>query len=394
MEKFNRKAFEDLSEKHNEKMIKTLSDQKIQRDGLEKQQMEEADNLEKRQEACEKGFIDCAHEEAIKEDKARGDAIIETAAQQQKLERINGKDVTTSIEIAEKILGKERILGSETVEKVFGVKLSPEEIPAIPFSIEDIKRAKELDQFLVLRINKTQSGEPLTVAKMGAYLTNKLGVKKVFYYGQTKNGEPYNYHNSGVAYDYDKNKIPDFGWALTSEELIKQPSKSSYRESTYLEQTQLLSDHLKNKVFKDMDMPAQYEEAIEEFKNYFKENFKNKSDEEIKELLEDSSKYVPEITNLKINQLTRHSLIEVMYDIAMVYLGETLPLRYRDSGELSDNNFLMIGDTLTKDASANNGAVFRIQDRCAEGYGSLFKINYQRLDGIRGFDGVSFTRRS
>lgn len=394
MEKFSisdREAFEDLSEKHRKEMLKTLSNQKIQRDKFKEQQTQEADNLGKDQEQNEKRFINRAHEEALKEDKARGDAIIETAVQQQKLERINGKDVTTSIEIAEKILGKEGILGSETVEKVFGVNLSPEEIPAIPFSIEDIKRAKELDQFLVLRINKTQSGEPLTVAKMGAYLTDKIG-GEVFFYGQTENGEPYNHHNSGEVYNYDKNKIPDFGWALTSKKII---TGSPHGESTYLEQTKLLSDHLKNKVFKDMDMPAQYGEAIEEFNNYLKENFKNKSDQEIKKLLQDRSKFVPEITNLKINQLTRHSLIEAMYDIAMVYLGETLPLKTRrDSGELSGDNFLMEGDTLTKDTSTGGISVFRVQTRCWEGRGGLFKINHEYLDEIRGFDGVSFTRRS
>ena len=56
------------------------------------------------------------------------------------------KDKTAVLtEQAKEILGKD-MLGPEAVNATFG--FSPEAIPPIPFSIEDLERAKELNQFL------------------------------------------------------------------------------------------------------------------------------------------------------------------------------------------------------------------------------------------------------
>ncbi|MDP3956352.1 MAG: hypothetical protein Q8Q18_03870, partial [bacterium] len=53
-----------------------------------------------------------------------------------------------SIEHAAEILGKENVFGPKEVEKTFGVRLT--EVPGISFSVEEIERAKNLGQMLVL----------------------------------------------------------------------------------------------------------------------------------------------------------------------------------------------------------------------------------------------------
>ena len=90
----------------------------------------------------------------------------------------------------------------------------------------------------------------------------------------------------------------------------------------YLEQTQVLADYVANEVFKGQELPPMYEAAIEQFQNYFDHNFKNKTKEEIDALLSGSDweKYAQELGDLGINQLTRQSPADALYDMLARYL--------------------------------------------------------------------------
>ena len=55
-------------------------------------------------------------------------------------------------------------------------------------------------------------------------------------------------------------ETPELSWALTSKEVIPDSTGKNY-----LKQTEVIIDHLKNKVFKGMEMPDEYKEAILEF---------------------------------------------------------------------------------------------------------------------------------
>lgn len=74
------------------------------------------------------------------------------------------------IEEAREIMGENFFMGPEQVKKAFGVELDPKEIPKIPFSREQLEKAKSLNQFLVLRVGVAADGEPLTMKKMNGIL--------------------------------------------------------------------------------------------------------------------------------------------------------------------------------------------------------------------------------
>ena len=61
---------------------------------------------------------------------------------------------------------QENYLGPEAIEKAFGIRLNPENIPPILFTKEELERAKELGQSLILRMDKAPDGQPLTMQKM------------------------------------------------------------------------------------------------------------------------------------------------------------------------------------------------------------------------------------
>ena len=78
--------------------------------------------------------------------------------------------------------------------------------------------------------------------------------------------------------------------------------------------------YLKNEVFKDREIPEEYEEAIQEWEQV------KQADKNIQELLRnpDNPKYdwqqaAKELAELKITQLTRQSIQETIYDLALYY---------------------------------------------------------------------------
>ena len=78
-----------------------------------------------------------------------------------------------------------------------------------------------------------------------------------------------------------------------------------------MEQTEVIIKALKEKSFKDMEMPEEYAEAIKEF---------NEQKERLTELMsEDWEAAAKQLAELKINQLTRQSIQETIYDLAMYH---------------------------------------------------------------------------
>jgi len=159
---------------------------------------------------------------------------------------------------AERILGKESVLGQKEVEQVFGIKL--DRLPAIPFSQLELQRAKELGQQLILQVDtmthkaggimSREKVAPLTLENLKQKFTKSHDDKKVFYDQDWYNNE-----------DFFKKERPRTGWRLTSKDLI--PGSTS---KSYLEQTDVLVEHLEKQIFKGVEVPKQYKDAIAEFK--------------------------------------------------------------------------------------------------------------------------------
>ncbi|MDO8482775.1 MAG: AAA family ATPase [bacterium] len=220
----------------------------------------------------------------------------------------NTKESKMSLDRAEEILGSD-FLGVQAVEATFGIKLDAKKIPEIPFSEADLERAKELGQFLVLRVDAAPDRTPLTMEKMNKLLEDKFkkGKKgKILYKVDWYPNE-----------EFYKTDTPKVRWALSSKENI--PNSTS---KNYLQQTQELVRYVTDEVFKDTaNVPQEYQDAIEEFERYYKQKFQGKNDSEIQQLLgsSDWAKYAQELGDLKINQLTRQTPGEALYDILMYF---------------------------------------------------------------------------
>ena len=214
-------------------------------------------------------------------------------------------EISEQIEQAKEIFGAD-FFGPEQVQSAFLGQIEISEIPSIPFPPEELERAKELGQMLILRAAKTKDGSGLTMEKIGEILEGKLKEDSAVLYGGWYKEE-----------DFYKTEAPEASWALVSKELI--PDSTS---KNYLAQTERLVEYLKTEIFKDKEVPIEYTEAIEEFE---------RERESISATVESSvesewKEAAHRLEALKINQLTRQTPVESLYDSMVYYqqIGERL----------------------------------------------------------------------
>ncbi len=196
--------------------------------------------------------------------------------------------------IARELFGSD-FLGPEAVENVWGVHLEAKDIPPIPFSPAELKRAKELNQQLVLRINKAPDGTSLTMQEINEMVQPKLS--------QGGKGKLLLNVDWYAAEQFYTSELPEFAWALVS----KGPIPDS-KGKNYLEQTEAMVVYLQNEVFQGMDIPIEYRDAIAEFYSK-KAGLAPLIDTDWKEAAK-------QLSELKINQLTRPTPVEAIYDVA------------------------------------------------------------------------------
>ena len=268
------------------------------------------------------------------------------------MKRAQGKETISGIEFqeAKELLGED-LIGPEEVEKTWGVR--PEDVPEIPFSREELERAKEMGQMLVLRVEKTEDGKPMSMEAMIDIIQkrwDKEGKGKLLY---TDN--EYKNWKERTGADFGQ-KAPRAGWTLVSRELLPQSTSKNYAQ-----QTELMVAYLKDTVFKDMEIPEEYEEAFQEWEQV------KQTDKNIQELLRnpDNPKYdwqqaAKELAELKITQLTRQSIQETIYDLALYYDKNgkrLLPNVYTWSNSRStDGNLVNLGSFGAKGVDGNRWA--------------------------------------
>src|SRR3990167_1240747 len=241
------------------------------------------------------------------------------------------RETGVSIEQAKEIMGED-VLGPEAVEATFG--FSPEDIPPIPFSIEEIERAKELNQFLELRVDRASDGEPLDMNKMHKLLQPEFIAKNqgkiLSSYGQADSW----YRNEDFLKD-----VPRASWVLVSKDII--PNSLS---KNFLQQTEVIANYLKTDIFKDQEMPEVYKEAIDEFEA------KKAGIQAI--LTSNWQEAAKQLSELKLNQLTRQLPVETMYDFLMYFKNNkkrlleskyTWTYRRASDGELVDFGYSVAG---------------------------------------------------
>lgn len=234
--------------------------------------------------------------------------------------------IPMSLEKAREIMGP-NFLGPDAVEKALGVRLEQGDIPAIPFSKEDLDRAKELGQMLILRVDKAPDGEALSMTKLNSLLKDRFAK-------ENKGRVLYDEAGWKKNEDFYTTETPQTAWALVSKEII--PNSLA---KNYLEQTELLVAYIQNSVFKDVAMPQEYADAIAEFEA---------QKAEIGSLmLTDWKEAGDRLFQLKLNQLTRQTPVEALYDIDVRLLNNGDRLLERSytwtNRRYSDGRFVLVG---------------------------------------------------
>lgn len=226
--------------------------------------------------------------------------------------------VVEQIEVAIEKLGKENVFGPKEIEKIFGVRLA--EVPGIPFSVEELERAEKLGQMLLLRVDKTAEGKPMSLEAMTEVMAKRWKDEGKGDLLSTADG-----WKSWIGEDRFTTESPRTGWALVSKDVLPESLSKNY-----IEQTEVIIATLKSDVFKDMDIPEEYTKAIAEFES--------KKAKLIELVNEDWRKAAKELAELKISQMTRQTIPETIYDLAVYY---------------DANNKRLLSDTRTWSTSLN-----------------------------------------
>ncbi|TAK95197.1 hypothetical protein EPO05_04920 [Patescibacteria group bacterium] len=278
---------------------------------------------------------------AVQKVKAAFDAVLKagdleaakTLQQEIEINLISLHDlILVSFEQAEVILGQD-FLGAKAIEKAFGFKLETRDIPPIPFKKAELERAKELGQFLILRIGKDKYGQPLTTRNVRDALREQFdqaGYGKVTF--SLEYNEPF----------WEADPIQP-RWALVSAKTIPDSA-----EQNYFRQTQNIVAYIRDEVFAGQSMPFRYQQAIKEFEDYAfaYPEFVRLHDDGLSEILDGRGrlKYAKEMSALQINQLARQTPAEAIYDIAVYLLT-------------NDQRLLADGATWTNRLAANGKLV-------------------------------------
>lgn len=207
------------------------------------------------------------------------------------------ESAAVSIEEAEKMFGKD-FLGPQEAARAFGVTIYNENVLPIPFSRQELENAKALGQQLIFQAAGMLVQES-AISPVYDHITPK-NIKARF--PMASDGKPMWYNQDWYdTEEFFTEKIPQPYWKLTSKDVI--PDSIS---KNYLEQTEVLVSHIKNEVFKGIELPKEYVEAIEEFeqRKAMINLFLEKGDNEI------AGNHLAE---LKITSLTRETPVEAMY---------------------------------------------------------------------------------
>lgn len=191
-------------------------------------------------------------------------AEVEASGKLPKTERRASPDtLLKKMELAKEILGKD-YMGPEKIEKTFGIKVALEDIPDMPYSPDDLEKAKENGEMLVLGVDKDREGKFLTISHMLEMIPEltdpATGEKVKVLYGQDKSGSAklesscwYKDESFYTGINKDGTPIPNahprLKWRLTSKAPLPESITTSYggkaeNSTNYIEQTKILREYL------------------------------------------------------------------------------------------------------------------------------------------------------
>jgi len=189
--------------------------------------------------------------------------------------------------------------GPEEVENALDYELDRSRIPDIPFSIEELRKAKARGEFLMLFVPETTHGNPITMKRLHDDQSPKIeasGKGKVLYDTDWYQWE-----------EFFTTDTPRPAWRLVTKEVI--PGSTNHN---YLEQTRDIINYFNILYPGGTGLPLDYAEAIGEF---------SKLSSEIERTLSGSrwAESAKLLASLEINQMLRQSPVEALY-AGLVYL--------------------------------------------------------------------------
>jgi hypothetical protein len=151
------------------------------------------------------------------------------------------------------ILGSD-FFGPTEIEKTFKIKISEKQIPKVLFSIDELRNAKNNNQFLILRINRENNGELLTIEKMNSLLLGKLNDGSfALFRGYDESGM----RNNNAWYmheDFATKEAPALSWALVSKDLASKLVSNSIKPVEIIYDYLIYFDNTGKKLFNDIDI--------------------------------------------------------------------------------------------------------------------------------------------
>lgn len=188
---------------------------------------------------------------------------------------------------AREILGND-FLGPEQVQQVFETALTPDQIPALPYSREDLEKAKERGEMLVLRIDKDVDGHPLTMERIHTLLERpsiQAGKGKILHKVDWYINEP-----------FFKVDTAGLEWKLVSKEVLPDSTGKNY-----IDQTKVLRDSLRE-FLTPQELTECSDQKLEESRELMSTDWKEAAQQ---------------LSELQINKNHRRKPVEALYDLSL-----------------------------------------------------------------------------
>ncbi|MBI5254194.1 hypothetical protein HY932_00185 [Candidatus Falkowbacteria bacterium] len=212
-------------------------------------------------------------------------------------EPVERKDVgKCSLEKAREIL-RENFYGKETIKVALGFDVPESAIPAIPFSAQDLEKAKQLGEMLVLRVSVDARGNPMTMHRMNEIMAGRMSEQEgKLLYSQAA------YNNSALQNDcWYKNEAFFSSESLKTEwKLVSKEFVPNSTDKEYVGQTKVLRDYLKGI---NALTPQEIAECSDKILAQIAELMKTDWKEAAKQLVE-----------LGVNKNHRRRPVEILYD--------------------------------------------------------------------------------
>lgn len=238
---------------------------------------------------------------------------------------------------AERILGRQNVLGYADVKQIFRV----DRTDPIQFSRADLETAKRLGQKLILYTDKMMVEKPGRFGRKGTSEVVDVTLKNMKEkFTKAHDGSPMHYDQDWYNNEeFFKSEKPRVGWHLTSTEVV--PNSTS---QNYVQQTETLIQHLLKDVYKGKTMPGKFGAAMAEFDKQKTELTRLATSSTTSEWQEGSRR----LSELAITKLTRELPVEAMYRLAFndqARQEKLLPSMYTwTAGRASGGGLVYVGD--------------------------------------------------